>query len=139
MAQHEEEVDQLKYLYNAYTQEYQAVVNEMNNYLQVSASFDRNIEALEKVKNMENTHMLVGLEAGTFIEVSTKEIKNVITNVGAGYLVEKSVKDASEFVGKNSERVQMNINQLLSQKQRLEKEILDLSYKINEMEGAHVH
>jgi len=97
------------------------------------------MEALEKVKSMENTHMLVGLEAGTFIEVSTKEIKNVITNVGAGYLVEKSVKDASEFVGKNSERVQMNINQLLSQKQRLEKEILDLSYKINEMEGPHTH
>ncbi|HVA83182.1 MAG TPA: prefoldin subunit alpha [Candidatus Aquilonibacter sp.] len=139
MAQHEEEVDQLKYIYNAYTQEYQAVVNEMNNYLQVSASFDRNIEALEKVKSMENTHMLVGLEAGTFIEVSTKEIKNVITNVGAGYLVEKSVKDASEFVGKNSERVQTNISQLLSQKQRLEKEILDLSYKISEMEGAHAH
>ncbi|MDE1869533.1 MAG: prefoldin subunit alpha [Candidatus Micrarchaeota archaeon] len=139
MAQHEEEVDQLKYLYNAYTQEYQAVVNEMNSYLQVSASFDRNIEALDKVKSMENTHMLIGLEAGTFVEVSTKEIKNVITNVGAGYLVEKSVKEASEFVGKNSERVQMNITQLLSQKQRLEKEILDLSYKINEMEGAHTH
>ncbi|MDE1846328.1 MAG: prefoldin subunit alpha [Candidatus Micrarchaeota archaeon] len=138
MAEHDEELEQLRYLYNAYTQEYQSVVSEMNNYMMVAASFDRNIESLEKVKSIENTSMLVGLEAGTFIEVSTKQVEKVITNVGAGYLVEKSVEQAKEFVEKNSERVQTNLNQLMSQKQRLEKEIIDLSYKINSRD-EHAH
>lgn len=139
MAQNEEELNQLKYLYNVYTQEYETVREEMNSYMMVSAAFARNMEALNKIKTMENTNMLVGLDAGTFLEVHSKGIKSVITNVGAGYLVEKNVDDAKTFVESNSQRLQGSIAQLMAQKQKLEKEILDLSYKIGEMEGPHQH
>lgn len=139
MVQNDEELNQLKYLYNVYTQEYESIREEMNSYMMVSTAFARNMEALEKIKTMENTGILVGLDGGTFLEVQSRGIKSVITNVGGGYLVEKSVEQAKEFVAKNSERLQSSISQLMAQKQRLEKEIIDMSYRINEMEPHHQH
>ena len=129
----EEDLEQLKYLYDAYTRQYEAIVGEISNYLMISAAYDRNLETLNKLDTIQNSNMLVSLEAGTFMQVDVKEVKTLITNVGAGYMVEKSVEEAKEFLSTNSIKIQQSVNALVSQRQKVEKEVLDLSFRLNAM------
>ncbi|MDE1825872.1 MAG: prefoldin subunit alpha [Candidatus Micrarchaeota archaeon] len=127
----QEDLEQLKYLYDAYTRQYEAIVGEISNYLMISAAYERNLEALSKLDIVQNSNMLVSLEAGTFMQVDVKEVKGLITNVGAGYMVEKSTAEAKEFLSKNSAKIQESISALVMQRQKVEKEVLDLSFRIN--------
>ncbi|MDE1762348.1 MAG: prefoldin subunit alpha [Candidatus Micrarchaeota archaeon] len=129
-----DDLEQMRYLYNSYLREYEVVNGELQNFFVVSSAFERNVEALSKLDIIQNANLLVGLEGGTFIEVNASNVSKVIANVGAGYMVEKSVPDARAFVEKNTGKVQDSINKLMAQKSKLEKEILDLSFKINSMQ-----
>ncbi|MGI0141426.1 MAG: prefoldin subunit alpha [Candidatus Micrarchaeales archaeon] len=126
-----DDAEQLRYLYSMYTREYEALGGEISNYMNVGAAFERNIEVLNKVSMVENSKVLLNLEGGTFIETDTKQVKSVMTNVGAGYLVEKNVDDAKVFLDTNYKKIQESVQELMLQRQRMEKEILDLSEKIN--------
>ncbi|MDE1828367.1 MAG: prefoldin subunit alpha [Candidatus Micrarchaeota archaeon] len=136
MASKQEEFEQLKYLYDAYTREYETVVGEISNYMMASAAFDRNLQVFDNIGTVQNANMLVGLEGGTYLQTTTKEIKGVITSVGAGYLVEKSVADAKQVVSANYEKLQKNMKQLIEQRNKLEKEIMDITFKINSMQQS---
>lgn len=131
MAESSEELGQLQYLYTAYTREYEILNSEISNYLSIASAFERNSESLGKMGQIENANLLVGLEGGTFIEVNTKNIATVITNVGGGYMVEKSVGDSKAFVDKNIAKVQDSLKKLNEQKIKIEKELMDLSFKLN--------
>ncbi|MDE1850630.1 MAG: prefoldin subunit alpha [Candidatus Micrarchaeota archaeon] len=134
MASKQEEFEQLKYLYDAYTREYEAVVGEISNYMMAASAFDRNLQVFDNIDKLQNANMLVGLEGGTYLQTSTKEVKSVITSVGAGYLVEKKVEDAKQMVSANHEKLQKNMKQLIEQRQKLEKEIMDITSKINSLQ-----
>jgi len=134
MASKQEEFEQLKYLYDAYTREYEAVVGEISNYMMVSSAFDRNLQVFDNIDTLQNANLLVGLEGGTYLQTTTKEIKGVITSVGAGYLVEKKVEDAKQVVSANYEKIQKSMKQLIEQRGKLEKEIMDITFKINSLQ-----
>ena len=132
----QEELNQLAYLQNMYSREYEALTDQISNYLTLANSFERNREVLTNMDKVQNSNMLVSLEAGMFAEVSAKKVTNVITNVGAGYMIEKTIDEAKEFIGKNSERLNQSVKKLMEQRQRMEAQLLDLSYKINEMQQS---
>ncbi len=136
MPEKQDALEQLRYLQEVYAREYQTLLNEISNYLLVSNSFERNREILNNADKFKNSSILLNIEAGTFVKVNANDFKSVLVQVGAGYLVEKNVEEAKEFVGKNSERLQANLKQLGVQKQKVEKELLDLSYKIEGMQQA---
>jgi prefoldin alpha subunit len=136
MAEKEEELEKLRYMHDMYSREYEVLLNEISNYVLVSNSFERNKEVLENMESIKNANLLLNLEAGTFIEINSKDIKKVMTSVGAGYLVEKDVEGAKIFVNQNSDKVQETLRQLISQRQRLEKELIDLAYKIGALQQA---
>ncbi|MGC9205382.1 MAG: hypothetical protein ACP5FN_03885, partial [Candidatus Micrarchaeia archaeon] len=81
-------VEQLRYLQSIYTQEYEAVLNDLSNYTLAYNAIERNIEVLEKINMFDGANILLNLEAGTYAEVKVGSIKKIIAYVGSGYLVE---------------------------------------------------
>ncbi len=136
MTEKQDDFEQLRYLQEMYGREYQTLLNEISNYLMLSSSFDRNKEILDNSGKFNDSSLLLNIEGGMFVRVNAKELKVVLVQVGAGYFVEKSVEDAKAFIVKSGEKLESNLKQLNAQRQKVEKELLDLNYRIDTMQQS---
>ncbi len=127
----DDEVMQLRYLQSLYTQQYEVLENEIATYSFTIAAVERNINILEDSGRIEGSNVLLSGEGGTYIEASVKSMQKVITYVGAGYLVEKDVAEAKAFLDANKKRQEEDFRKLIAEKQRLESELIDLSYALS--------
>ncbi|MCL5100421.1 MAG: prefoldin subunit alpha [Candidatus Marsarchaeota archaeon] len=129
-----EAVMQLRYLQNVYSQQYEIVENEIANYSMALNSLSNSKLMLDNIKKLENSNTLINCDGGTYIEASIKSINKVITYIGAGYLVEKNVEEATVFVSESSKKNEDVIKKLVTEKQRLQNELVDISYKLSLMQ-----
>jgi prefoldin alpha subunit len=129
-----QEMERLRYIYNVYMQEYESLLSTISGYTSASNAITRNIEVMEKLDTIEKKDLLLDLEGGVFIEVKSKQVSNVLTYVGAGYVIEKNKDDALEFLNKNIKRSKEIIDKFNLQKQKLENELLDTEYKLSILE-----
>lgn len=130
----EDEVNRLFYLQSIYSQQYDALMSELTTFSMAQSALERNLSLLEKNESMKGSSILVSGEGGTYFEASVKEIKKVITYVGAGYLVEKEVEQAKEFLKKSIETSRSTMKRLAEDKQKLETEMMRLQYAIDAMQ-----
>ncbi len=121
---------QLRYLQNLYAQQYEGLENSIATYTMTSTSLLRNIELLEKAASVENSKIMISGEGGAYVPAKIEKISNVMTYVGGGYMVEKSIDGAIEFLRANSKKGEELLNRMLSDKRRLESELMDIEYKI---------
>ncbi len=126
---------QLQYLQNIYSQQYQAIENDVATYTIANTSLQRNIDLLDHASELENSNIIISGEAGAYIPAKVSKVDMVMTYVGAGYLVEKSVADASAFLRANQKKGEEFLNRLLSDKQRIERELMDISFKMNALQA----
>jgi prefoldin alpha subunit len=127
----EEAVAQLRYLQNIYSQQYEFLENEIATYSLALNSMRRNSELIENTSRLSNSKILVNGEAGMYFEAGVGIMEKVIAYVGAGYLVEKSLEEAKEFAKSNERRSEEGLRKLISDKQKVEKELMDISYKLS--------
>jgi prefoldin alpha subunit len=130
----EDEINRLFYLQSVYNQQYEALMNELTTFGVAQAALQRNLELLGKKNEMKGASILVNGEGGTYFEANVKEMKKVITYVGAGYLVEKETEQAKEFLSKSLEMSKSTINKLADEKQKLEGELMRIQYAIEAMQ-----
>ncbi len=130
---YEEAMAQLQYLNNVYTQRYEIISNQVDTYSLAHDAIARNLSIIEKIQSIEDSNVLINCEGGTYIEAKVGKVHRVMTYVGAGYAVEKSIEDAREFLDSNMKNGEMVINKLLAERQKVEKELLDISYKAAEL------
>ncbi len=130
----EDEINRLFYLQSLYNQQYEALMNEITTMSIAQAALDRNLQLFEKRDTIKGTNILVSGEGGTYFEANVKDIKKVLTYVGAGYLVEKDIEQAKEFIGKNKEMSKGTLERLAGEKQKLESEIMRVQYAIEAMQ-----
>ena len=136
MAEKQENFDQLRYLHDVYAREYETLLGEIQNYVMISSSFGRSKEVLSKVDSFNDSNLLLSIEAGAFVRVNAKDFKSLIVQVGYGYLVEKNIDEAKEYISKNAEKVENNLKQLVQQRVAVEKELIDITYKLEAMQQA---
>lgn len=133
-AKTEEEINRLFYLQTIYNQQYEALMNELTTFSVALAALETNLSLLNKADQVKGANILVNAEGGTYFEAGVKDIKKVITYVGAGYLVEKEVGQAKEFLEKSIETSKSTIKKLVEEKQKLETELMRLQYTIEAMQ-----
>ncbi|MCL4365218.1 MAG: prefoldin subunit alpha [Candidatus Marsarchaeota archaeon] len=125
---------QLRYLQNLYAQQYENLENSIATYTMTNTSLLRNIELLEKSKSVEGSRIMISGEGGAYVPAKIEKIDRIMTYVGGGYMIEKSVAEAIEFLKSNSKTAEELLNRMLSDKKRLESELVDIEYKIGAMQ-----
>lgn len=125
---------QLRYLQNVYSQQYELLENEIAAFTLAMGSVQKNIDILEGKGRLENSSILINGDGGVYIEASIKSISKVLVYIGAGYLIEKNAEEAKELLQTNSKKQEEAFRKLVSDRQRVEKELVDISYKLSALE-----
>lgn len=125
---------QLRYLQGLYGQQYENLENNIATYNLANSSLQRNIEMLDKSKSMEGSNIMIGGEGGAYMSAKVNKTDKVITYIGGGYMVEKSVEGALSFLRENEKRGMEALTKLQAEKKQVEKELLDVQYKMNSLQ-----
>jgi prefoldin alpha subunit len=121
---------QLRYLQNVYSQQYELLENEIATFTLAMASTQRNVDMLGSKARLENSNILINGETGVYLEAHIKKVDKAVIYVGAGYLVEKSLADAEEYLKTNVKKQEETFRKLVNERQKIEKELVDISYKL---------
>ena len=89
------------------------------------------IEQLHKAD--ENSEILIPVGGGTFINGSIKEVSNVLVDIGAGLVAEKTIDDALKKIDERIKNLQGKQEKLLSTAQKLQVESDELSQKTQKL------
>ena len=125
---------QLRYLQSLYGQQYENLENNIATYNLANSSLQRNIEMLERSKSMEGSNIMIGGEGGAYMSAKVGKADRIITYIGGGYMIEKSVEDALKFLRENEKRGIEMLSKLQAEKKQVEKELLDVQYKMNSLQ-----
>ena len=125
---------QLRYLQDLYGQQYENLENNIATYNLANSSLQRNIEMLERSKSMEGSNIMIGGEGGAYMSAKVGKADKIITYVGGGYMIEKSVEEALSFLRENEKRGIEMLSKLQAEKRQIEKELLDVQYKMNSLQ-----
>lgn len=125
---------QLRYLQNIYARQFEMLENEIATYTLTVGAVQRNMQVFDNIKKVESSKMLVSGEGGTYIEAEIKKVSKALTYVGAGYLVEKTLEGAKAFLKDNEKKQQDALKKLVAEKEKIEKELIGINYKLAAME-----
>lgn len=96
--------------------------------------------SLEGLKSeAKGSSIFVPIGGGSYVKAEVSDVENIIVGVGAGVVVEKTIKEATESVGKKlaeleglRQSVQKQLLQVLQRMEEVRTKINDLSSKLAE-------
>ena len=125
---------QLRYLQNLYSQQYENLENNIATYSLANTSLQRNIDLLERSKSVEGSNIMVSGEGGAYISAKVHKVDNVITYIGGGYMIDNTPEKALTFLKENRKRGEEMLNKLVSEKQKIERDLIDIQYKMSALQ-----
>ncbi len=126
---------QLRYLQNMYSQQYELLEEQIATYSVSLDSIRKGADFLGKTGQANKSKTLVSVGGGAYVEAAFPEIKATLVYVGAGYLVEKGVSEAKEYVEANQKKQELLLGKLDAERRRLQGELINLSYKLESMQA----
>ena len=89
---------------------------------------------IEQLHNAdENSDILIPVGGGAFINGSIKNVSNVLVDIGAGLVAEKTIDDALKKIDERIKSLQENQERLLSMAQKLQEDGTELSKKTQKL------
>ncbi len=132
----EENVAVLRYLQQLYQNQYNAVVSEMNRDVEYIRELNNAQLTLEKSSSISKKNSVIHLGAGIYISANINKIENVMLEIGAGYILEKSVDEAKQFIASRIEKLTSIFNNLVKNRKELEKAIIEVSYRLEALSAG---
>jgi len=130
----EEEIQRYASLIEYYKNQLQSIETQFQ-YLQATImDFTQakiTIEKLSEVK--KSTELLVPLGGGTFAFATTKNTSKILTDVGAGIVIEKTPKDAIDIIQKRIEVLEQSQKNLTTMSQQIQQQMNEVSMKAEQM------
>ncbi|MEM0201310.1 MAG: prefoldin subunit alpha [Candidatus Micrarchaeaceae archaeon] len=130
----QEAINQLRYLQNVYSQQYELLENQISTYTISIDAILKGVEALEKITISEKNKTLINTGPGVYMEGEITNTKTTLTYVGAGYLIEKTISEAKEFIELNKKKQEEVLKKLLLEKSKLQNELIDIMYKLESIQ-----
>jgi prefoldin alpha subunit len=117
---------------------YKEQLNALDMQLQISQStlndYTKAKLTLEHLsKATKDDDLLIPIGGGTFIKGVLSEKNQILTDVGAGIVTEKPLKDALAKVDNRIQLMQENRDKLIDIAQKIQKEATELSQKTQEL------
>lgn len=89
------------------------------------------IEKLSQAK--KGTELLVPLGGGTFTYASAKETSKILTDVGAGIVIEKTAEESIQIIQKRIEELEQSQKNLSTMSQQIQQQLTEISSKAEQM------
>ena len=127
----EEELYTLSYMQQLYQNQYSTIVSEINRDIQYLNELGALKKTLEGVELVMGRDVLVNLGANAYMNSRAEKLDSVLIDIGAGYVVEKSVDDATLFVDARVERSTKMFNSLVKSRNELRDAIVEVARRID--------
>ena len=117
---------------------YKEQLNSLDMQLQISQAalndYTKAKLTLENLaKSTKEDDILIPIGGGTFIKGNLTDNNKILTDIGAGIVTEKPLKDALAKVDERIKLMQENRDKLINLAQRIQTEAADLSQKTQEL------
>jgi len=136
----EEEFQQYAGLMDYYKNQLQ-LIEQQFSYLQATINdYSQAKLTIEKMKDeKKGTELLIPIGGGTFSFAQIKDASKILTDVGAGIIVEKTPEDALIVLDKRIEALQKNQESLTTMSQQINSQMEEISKKAQEILAKHQH
>ncbi|MCL5101966.1 MAG: prefoldin subunit alpha [Candidatus Marsarchaeota archaeon] len=129
----EEAVQNLQYMQQLYQNQYTELSREINSIIGYVNELNASKESLEKFEKLKNSNSLSPIGSSVFVHSKISDSENVLVSVGAGYLVEKDAKGASDYISSRIELQTKNMQELIKARNKTEDALFDLAAKLEKL------
>ncbi len=126
-------LEEFRYLQQIYQNQYGLVSQELNNRTENMRELDAAQKALENIDTIKDKSTMIPVGANTFALGKITDNKSVVVGIGAGYMVEKNIEEAKNYIAKALEQETKYINQLNKNKKDVEAALMEIAFKVDEL------
>ena len=136
----EEEFQQYAGLMDYYKNQLQLIEQQFSFLQGTITDYSQAKLTIEKMKDeKKGTEILIPIGGGTFSFAQIKDSSKILTDVGAGIIIEKTPEDALLMLDKRIETLQKNQESLTTMSQQINSQMEEISRKAQELLAKHQH
>ena len=126
----EEEFQRYATLVEYYKEQLQSLEQQFS-YLQAAVmDYNKAKITIEKIgESDEGTELLIPMGGGTFSFAKAKNTKKILTEIGAGIVMEKKPEDALKILDKRIEELEKNQETISNMSQNIQQQLREVSTK----------
>jgi prefoldin alpha subunit len=128
--------EELRYMSQVYQGQYDTIVREINAKIAQVKELNGAQQALERMEVIGGSKALTPVGYDVYLDSSVARSDRVVVGVGAGYLVEKGVDEAKQYVAMAVEKETKAISNMTRAKKEVEAALIEIMYKLEEAEHA---
>ncbi|MEM0154607.1 MAG: prefoldin subunit alpha [Methanothrix sp.] len=129
----EEAVQNLQYMQQVYQNQYTTISREINAVMDYINELNAAKTSLEKFDRIKGSSMLSPIGSSVFISAKAATEPKVLVGVGGGYLVEKEIANAIEYLSSRIEMHTKNMQELMKARDKAEDAIFDISARLDKI------
>lgn len=129
-----QDIEQLRYMQNVYAEQYELLGNEVTTLSMAINTVRKDVDLIENMDKVVNSEVLFNSQGNIYMTANVGKVSSVVVYVGANYLIEKNLDEAKGFLKENLEKQEAGLRKLVSERQKIEKELFDISYKLSSMQ-----
>ncbi len=126
-------LEEFRYLQQIYQNQYALVTQEINNRSENLRELDSAQKALENIDTIKDRNTMIPMGANTFATGKITDDRSIVVGIGAGYMVEKNIDEAKNYISKAIDQETKYINQLGKSKREVESALMEIAFKVNEL------
>ncbi len=129
----EEAVQNLQYMQQVYQNQYATISREINAVMDYINELNAAKTAMEKFGRIKNSNILSPIGSSIFISAKAAEEAKVLVGVGGGYLVEKEIAKAIEYLSSRIEMHTRSMQELMKARDKAEDAMFEISAKLDKI------
>ncbi len=129
----EEAVQNLQYMQQVYQNQYTTISREINAVMDYINELNAAKTSMEKFDRIKNSNILSPIGSSIFISAKATEEAKVLVGVGGGYLIEKEIAKAIEYLSSRIEMHTKNMQELMKARSKAEDAMFEISTKLDKI------
>ena len=127
----EEAVQNLQYMQQVYQNQYTTISREINAVMDYINELNAAKTSLEKFDRIKDSNMLSPIGSSVFISARAASEPKALVGVGGGYLIEKEIAKAVEYLSSRIDMHTKNMQELMKARGKAEDAMFEISARLD--------
>ena len=129
----EEAVQNLQYMQQVYQNQYTPISREINAVMDYINELNAAKTSLEKFDRIKDSNMLSPIGSSVFISARAASEPKALVGVGGGYLIEKEIAKAVEYLSSRIDMHTKNMQELMKARGKAEDAMFEISARLDKI------